>query len=94
MMDGGIRDWLRSLWNGIETFLAQEAGFCMISNGCIVSMCLPTVIGGGEAETQIWTDDEFRGRGLAKLTATAFIVGDPNAARFQKRVAFKVVWAM
>jgi RimJ/RimL family protein N-acetyltransferase len=73
MMDEGIRDWLRALWNGVETFLAQEAGFCMISNDSIVSMCLPTVIGGGEAETQIWTHGEFRGRGLAKLTATAFM---------------------
>jgi hypothetical protein len=27
-------------------------------------------------------------------TETFFIVGDPNAAKFQKRVAFKVVWAM
>jgi hypothetical protein len=26
-------------------------------------------------------------------TETFFIVGDPNATKFQKRVAFKVVWA-
>src|SRR5207249_3134872 len=27
-------------------------------------------------------------------TETFFILGDPNAARFRKRVVFKVVWAM
>jgi RimJ/RimL family protein N-acetyltransferase len=73
MMSEEIRGWVGSMWNGIEEFLAQEVGFCMISNGTVVGMCVPTVIGGGEAETQIWTDDAFRGRGLAKLTATAYV---------------------
>ena len=27
-------------------------------------------------------------------TGLFFIVGDPNALKFQKRVVFKVVWAM
>jgi RimJ/RimL family protein N-acetyltransferase len=68
-----LRDWVASMWHGLDNFLAQQAGFFLISDGTVVGMCVPTVIGGGEAETQIWTDEGFRGRGLAKLTAAAYL---------------------
>jgi RimJ/RimL family protein N-acetyltransferase len=73
LMSEDLRSWLRSMWHGLENFLAQEIGFFLICDGTVVGMCVPTVIGGGETETQIWTDEEFRGRGLAKLTATAYV---------------------
>jgi len=73
IMSEGMRDYFAGLWGSIEAFLEQQIGFCITFENGIVSICAPTVIGGGEAEIQIWTADEFRNRGLARRTAAAFI---------------------
>jgi len=72
-MSEWMRDYFARLWGSIDAFLEQQIGFCMTFENGVVSLCAPTVIGGGEAETQVWTADEFRNRGLARRTAAAFI---------------------
>jgi RimJ/RimL family protein N-acetyltransferase len=73
MMSDGICAYLVGRWGGMDAFLQQQIGFCVTFEDQIVSLCAPTVIGGGEAEIQVWTADEFRNRGLARRTAAAFI---------------------
>lgn len=73
IMNDWWRDYFGRLWGSIEAFLEQQVGFCVTSGNSIVSICAPTVIGGGEAEIQVWTADEFRNRGLARRTAAAFL---------------------
>jgi RimJ/RimL family protein N-acetyltransferase len=72
-MSDGIHGYFAGLWGSLDTFLERQLGFCVTFENQIVSLCAPTVIGGGEAEIQIWTADEFRNRGFARRTAAAFI---------------------
>jgi RimJ/RimL family protein N-acetyltransferase len=48
-------------------------GMCMMHGDKIISHCSSVFVGHGEAEVDIFTDDEYRGKGLARLTACAFI---------------------
>lgn len=51
----------------------RRLGVCLIENGRILSHCTSVAVGGGEAEVDIFTEEDCRGRGLAAITAVAFI---------------------
>lgn len=48
-------------------------GVCLMDNGRVISHCSAVAVGGGEAEVDIFTEEDCRGRGLAAITASAFI---------------------
>jgi len=48
-------------------------GVCMMHGEKIACHCSSVFVGHGEAEVDIFTNDEYRGKGLARLTACAFI---------------------
>ena len=51
----------------------RRFGVCLMEGGRVLSFCTAVAVGGGEAEVDIFTDEASRGRGLAALTACAFI---------------------
>lgn len=51
----------------------RRFGVCLMENDQILSYCTAVAVGGGEAEVDIFTVEASRGRGLAGLTACAFI---------------------
>jgi ribosomal protein S18 acetylase RimI-like enzyme len=69
-----VGSFLSGRWGSIEGFLKHGFGFCITRGGQVVSYCMTSMVGGGEAEIQIQTfDPELQRRGLATLAATAFI---------------------
>ena len=52
---------------------SKKFGFCLLKEEQVVSECVSIFVGKGEAEIDIHTHEEYRGRGLATLTASAFI---------------------
>jgi RimJ/RimL family protein N-acetyltransferase len=69
----GIDPWVIEIWGGAEAFEARCFGFCLLARGRIVSFATACGIGGGEAEVEVGTMPEYRGRGLAALACSAFI---------------------
>ena len=51
----------------------QRFGFAILYGEQIASACTAVFVGGGEAEIDIFTEEAYRGRGLATLAACAFI---------------------
>lgn len=61
-------------WGSFEVFWQKSLGCCLVDEaGTIASACHAVFIGAGEAEISIFTAPEYRRRGLATLTASAFI---------------------
>jgi len=52
---------------------SKKFGFCLLREDQVVSDCVSIFVGKGEAEIDIHTHEKYRGRGLATLTASAFI---------------------
>jgi RimJ/RimL family protein N-acetyltransferase len=69
----GIDPWVIRIWGGPESFAASVFGMAVMTEGRIVSFCTACAIGGGEAEAEVGTVPELRGRGLATRAARAFI---------------------
>jgi RimJ/RimL family protein N-acetyltransferase len=69
----GLDPWVIRIWGGPESFAASVFGTSVIREGRIVSFCTACAIGGGEAEAEVGTVPELRGRGLATLAARGFI---------------------
>jgi RimJ/RimL family protein N-acetyltransferase len=69
----GIDPWVIRIWGGPESFAANVFGTAVVTEGRIVSFCTACAIGGGEAEAEVGTVPELRGRGLATRAARAFI---------------------
>lgn len=51
----------------------RQFGVCLLHGEVIASECTAVYVGGGQAEVDIHTREDYRGRGLAGLTASAFI---------------------
>lgn len=62
-------------WRTVEDFLDKGIGYAILKGNDLVSACYSIYLGKGEAEVDIFTDEKYRGMGLAKITATAFIDG-------------------
>jgi RimJ/RimL family protein N-acetyltransferase len=69
----GIDPWVVRIWGGPERFAASAFGTAVMRKGRIVSFCATGAIGGGEAEAEVGTVPELRGRGLATRAARAFV---------------------
>lgn len=52
---------------------SKRFGFCLLENETVVCSCYAIFVGHGEAEIDIRTEEQYRGRGFAQLTACAFI---------------------
>lgn len=65
--------WFVGRWGSVENFLANGIGFCLVCEDQVASCAMAMAIGGAEAETQVWSGEAFRGRGLATLAAIAFV---------------------
>ena len=48
-------------------------GTCLLDGEQVVSQCSAVFVGAGEAEIDIYTQEDYQGRGFARLTANAFI---------------------
>ncbi len=62
-----------SLWGGPAGFVRNSFGFCALHSGQAGSFCAAAFIGGGAAEIDISTAEEFRRMGLAAAAARAFL---------------------
>jgi GNAT superfamily N-acetyltransferase len=52
---------------------SKRFGFCLMKGDEIISECSSIFVGGGEAEIDIHTDEQYQGRGYAQLVASVFI---------------------
>ncbi|MGC9347402.1 MAG: GNAT family N-acetyltransferase [Anaerolineae bacterium] len=64
---------LAQFWGSIDNFLANGVGVAVVHGDEVVSRCHTVFVGKGEAEISIETQESHRRRGLAALTANAFI---------------------
>lgn len=64
-----ILEW----WESLADFYAQGAGYCVIRDGRIVSLCYTSFVAPGEWELGVDTHKDYRQRGLARLTAAAML---------------------
>lgn len=60
-------------WGSVANFLANGFGYCVLHNERVVSECTSIFVGDAIAEVDIATHKEYRGNGLAFITAKAFI---------------------
>jgi len=51
----------------------RQFGVCLLHGEVIASECTAVYVGGGQAEVDILTREDYRGRGLAAITAGAFV---------------------
>jgi RimJ/RimL family protein N-acetyltransferase len=69
----GLDSWIWRIWGGAERFEERSFGVAILSEEGIASFCAACGIGGGEAEAEVGTVPEWRGRGLATTAASAFM---------------------
>jgi RimJ/RimL family protein N-acetyltransferase len=60
-------------WKTTSDFLNAGFGICLRADKTLVSTCISLFMADGAAEISIYTDEEFRQRGFAILTADRFI---------------------
>jgi GNAT superfamily N-acetyltransferase len=62
-------------WTSFQEFMANGLGFCLLFRDKIVCACLSysACVSTGDVEITVVTAEEFRNRGLATLTCSAFI---------------------
>jgi GNAT superfamily N-acetyltransferase len=64
---------LAEFWGSLDNFLEHGVGFAVLRGDEVVSRCHTVMVGNGEAEISIETEEPYRRRGFATLTACAFI---------------------
>ncbi len=64
---------LKQFWGSPSRFVEKSLGFWLMEGNSIACSCEAVFIGKGEAEISIATPLGYRRRGLAQLTASAFI---------------------
>jgi RimJ/RimL family protein N-acetyltransferase len=62
-----------SLWSSAQQFADRGFGYCLMVNDDFASVCNSYFVGGGYADIDIVTVDEYQNKGLATLTSVAFI---------------------
>ena len=60
-------------WGSVEQFLAAGSGFCMVDNGQVICEATAIFQSATVSEIDIFTAEAYRGEGLAKQLAMAFI---------------------
>lgn len=66
-----INGWIRACWGSTERFMKNGAGFCIIHENTLVSWCQSDFVHGNRCELIVQTDENYRNRGFASLTASA-----------------------
>ncbi len=61
------------VWGDFDTFNKDGVGFCVSTNGKLVSRCLTDFVRGKEYELYAETKSEFRGKGLATIATAALV---------------------
>ncbi|QGQ93884.1 GNAT family N-acetyltransferase [Paenibacillus psychroresistens] len=80
-MDGILFDKYRkemdssydSLWSSAQHFMDRGFGYCIMMDDHFASVCNAWFVGGGSADIDIVTVEEYQNQGLATLAGTAFI---------------------
>lgn len=70
---GDFDGWLFEIFGGPEHFLARGFASVAVHEGRPVSLAAACAIGGGEAEIELQTHPDYRGRGLATEVARALV---------------------
>jgi GNAT superfamily N-acetyltransferase len=60
-------------WSSAADLLEHGVGVCLVKDGEVVSLCYAAAVADGLAEVDVHTQEEFRGRGLARLVTQQFI---------------------
>lgn len=68
-----VADEIHSQSISIDDFIRRLFGFCLLHEDTIVSWCLAEYLSGGNCGVGIETDESYRNRGVATLTASAFV---------------------
>lgn len=68
-----LRGWVDSFWHTPQDFLRSGFGFCAIQGETIAAWCLTVFAAGSARELGLITLPEYRGLGLATLTAAACV---------------------
>jgi GNAT superfamily N-acetyltransferase len=74
-VDGGLAEkiGLPPTWTSIDDFLARGLGFALLAGDEIASVCLSVFACQASLEIDVHTAKNYRRRGLAVITAAAFI---------------------
>lgn len=70
---GDLDHWLFEIFGGAEQFLARGFASVAAHDGRPVSLAAACAIGGGEAEIELVTHPDYRGKGLATHVARALV---------------------
>lgn len=60
-------------WGSVDNFISNGFGYCVLFKDKVVSACTSIYAGGEYAEIDIFTDKDFRGKGLGGLVSNIFI---------------------
>jgi GNAT superfamily N-acetyltransferase len=71
IMPDHLREWMKSNWGSVDTFLARGFGFATLHDRRVVSWSLADGVSDDQCEIGIQTEPEYRQRGLAAITAAA-----------------------
>lgn len=66
-------DYYKEYWGSTSNFIEKGFGFCILHNEKVISECSAIFSSQEFAEIDIITHKDYRGKGLAAITATAFI---------------------
>ncbi|HSL43891.1 MAG TPA: GNAT family N-acetyltransferase [Anaerolineales bacterium] len=72
LIDAELAERNSQSWSMIDP-ASRRFGYCLMNGEDVVSECSSIYVGGGEAEIDIHTAEEYRGRGYAQVVASAFI---------------------
>lgn len=70
---GTLYPWAGGMWKSETRFESDGVGFCVLTDGRIVSLCYSVFVNGSHHEIDILTVERFKRLGLAKVVASAFI---------------------
>ena len=68
-----VTDEINKTWGSTDNFLRNGFGFCFLHGETIACWCLSENNSGNRCEIGIETDEEYRQKGFATLTASAFL---------------------
>ncbi|QVK20697.1 GNAT family N-acetyltransferase [Mycoplasmatota bacterium] len=60
-------------YKSVEKFVANGIGFCILKDGEVISACYSIHVGNSNAEIDIFTKEEYMGKGFARIVAASFI---------------------
>jgi GNAT superfamily N-acetyltransferase len=66
-----VADAILGEWFSMELFLERGFGFCLVHDSTIVSWCFSDYVSGERCEIGVYTDWNYRRRGLGTLTTAA-----------------------